>query len=127
MSRHDSNILIKSTLIITVTTSMIQWTEHRSQLNMSVLLGYVMICWVYGIFVISVDDVRSKRWVFVLHPVTQLALWLIGLIGIWLATEGWRVVEPLPAPWIIIGVAFTVASKEGWKWLWHQVAVRQKV
>lgn len=121
MFRRDLETCLKSAFTVFGTgvlmLSMNPGLLERASLSLPAILGQFTVIFAFMTFFLSVERLFSSDWRYQLLPQTQLALWLLGVGGVIVATEGWRRLDPTPTYWIFPVGMLTWLSRGGWRWL----------
>lgn len=132
MPQRDYQPIVKSGLIVIGTTAWMidlvsNLTVVPAERYIIVVIGNTLLSIVLCAYVIAIDISRySTGQALQLLPQTQLALWLVGMAAVLLATDGLRWFHPTVSAWVFVAVALTLVSWGGFIWLWQQLATGRK-
>ncbi|NOX61574.1 MAG: hypothetical protein GXP42_06460 [Chloroflexi bacterium] len=121
MFRRDLETFLKSVFVVLGTGILFLTLDPdliaRVQISPVQLLGQTLLIIVFMTYFLSVETLFSSIWRHQLLPQTRLALWILGMMAIFLGTEGWRRSEPTVGYWLLTAALLTWLSRDGWRWL----------
>ncbi len=120
--RQDLEYLFKAALIVLGTVLLTgvwpEWTGSHPWDPTFIGLTLMMIA--LATYVIATNYLVEPKQPARLSPPGQLTIWLLGVMGALLGTQGLRRLEPTVDFWLIYVVMLTYASRDGWRWLLRQ-------
>ena len=121
MHKKDLALLVKSTLLFAGVWAAIEWASKQSQ--GIEFYGHMLVTWSFVVLLSSLHISDSRTHIH-LYPATKIVISILGIVGIVIATDNLRHLYPSFYPWLVMFIALTVGTKDGWKWLFSSVMRR---
>jgi hypothetical protein len=120
--QRDLKTVVKATIMVLVIAGFMSFDLPHDQTRVVMILtGRVLLGIIIGSVAFSIDPSFSEMRSPQLLPQTQLALWVVGLVAIVLATGGLQWLEPTANAWILTVIFMTFAFRAGFLWVWRRV------
>lgn len=116
--------ILQATIFTIMVVATISFDLPVGEAATTILIGRTILMIVFGAVAFSTEVSFSETRPLRLLPQTQLILWGIGLLAIWLSTNGWRWLEPTLGAWIFMIILLTSMLHKGLVWLWQQLTTK---
>jgi hypothetical protein len=121
MIHRDLQAILKGAAVVIMTAAFLNSFALVKARSMTMLVGEGLLLLVLSAFVVSIDFSLFEMKPLKLLPQTQLALWLVGIVAVILATNGLSFFVLDVPIWVFGVIALTVASRAGFVWLWDRL------